>query len=170
MWSATRSGENGSAALSSSLSPRVETPSRPTATRFSANSVCTMAISSSASDPGRMKWCSSATRAVSVRRGSMTTSRPPRARRSFRRRSMPAAVMMLPLETSGFAPMQRKKCARSTSGTGMSAWCPNISSATSMCGSWSALVAEKRIFVRRTPRSTPAPRSAWPLWAVGLPR
>ena len=46
---------------------------------------------------------------------------------------MPGAVMMLPLETSGFAPMHRKNCERATSGTEMSAWWPNISSATSMC-------------------------------------
>ena len=41
----------------------------------SSNSVCTIANSSSASVPGRMKWCSSASSAVRVRRGSSTTHR-----------------------------------------------------------------------------------------------
>ena len=54
--------------------------------------------------PGRMGRCVSAMAAVSVRRGSTTTRRPPRARSARSRRSMPGAVMRLPLETSGLAP------------------------------------------------------------------
>jgi hypothetical protein len=55
-----------------------------------------------------MKWCSSATSAVSVRRGSSTTSLPPRARSRRRRPPMSGAVIALPFETSGLAPSIRK--------------------------------------------------------------
>ena len=55
---------------------------------------------------------------------------------------MPGAVMMLPFDTTGFAPSTSRKSVRSTSGIGISSWWPNISSAASICGSWSTEVAE----------------------------
>ena len=57
---------------------------------------------------------------------------------------MPPAVIRLPFDARGLAPSMRKKLVRSTSGTGRRSWWPNISSAASMCGSWSTEVAEKR--------------------------
>ena len=74
--------------------PRARTPSRacarrrdpatspraaPRSTSSSSNSVCTSASRNAASLPGRMKWCSLAIFAVSVRRGSITTILPPRS-------------------------------------------------------------------------------------------
>ena len=55
------------------------------AARSPSSSSRTMASSTAASEPGRTKWCSSAIFAVSVRRGSSTTSRPERAASSRRR-------------------------------------------------------------------------------------
>ena len=71
-----RSGVNGSTAARTASSPStyaggVVSPS--------ANSTCSMASSTNASVPGRTKWCSCAALAVSVRRGSTTTIRPPRS-------------------------------------------------------------------------------------------
>ena len=53
---------------------------RPTSSSSSSTIVHAIAASSSASVPGRMKWCSSASSAVRVRRGSTTTTLPPRSR------------------------------------------------------------------------------------------
>ncbi len=92
--------------------------------------------------PGRMKRCVSATSAVSVRRGSTTTRRPPRAFSALRRSGIPGAVIMLPFEASGLAPRARKNCVRSMSGIGRSSMCPNIVVAARWCGSWSTDVAE----------------------------
>ena len=77
--------------------------------------------------------------------------------------------MRLPLEAMGFAPSTRKKAVRSTSGTGSSSWWPNISSAASICGSWSTEVAEKRERPPSALERSGMPRMApWP-WTVGLP-
>ncbi len=92
--------------------------------------------------PGRTKWCSVATRAVSVRRGSNTTTRPPRALMASSRRLIPGADMMLPLDTSGLAPSITKRSQRSTSGTDINSWCPYIRYDASIFGSWSTDVAE----------------------------
>ena len=53
---------------------------------------CTSANSRSASVPGRMKWCSSASSAVRLRRGSITTTLPPRSRM----RAQPARACRAP--------------------------------------------------------------------------
>ena len=74
----------------------------------SSNSTWTIASSTAASVPGRTKTCSSATRAVSVRRGSTTTIRPPRARRSRSRCGKSGTVISEPLEAIGLAPKTRK--------------------------------------------------------------
>ena len=58
--------------------------------------------------PGRIATCSSASFAVSVRRGSTTTTLPPRSRTARRRRRMSGAVMTLPFEIIGLPPRQRK--------------------------------------------------------------
>ena len=145
--SATRSGGKPATASRNCCRPSAEGSGR---SRFSSKMTWIIARSRSASVPGRMGKCWSAMAAVSVRRGSTTTSRPPRRRSSSSRREIPPAVIKLPLEASGFAPSMRKKPVRSTSGTGSISWCPNISSAASICGSWSTEVAEKRA---RDPRA-----------------
>ena len=76
----------------------------PASSRPSAKSTWTSANSSSASVPGRMKRCSSASLAVRVRRGSTTTILPPRARIARRRPRTSGAVISEPLEASGLAP------------------------------------------------------------------
>ena len=68
--------------------------------------------------PGRIGWCSSATSAVRLRRGSTTTSFPPRARSAFNRPRMSGAVISEPFEASGFAPSISRCIVRSTSGIG----------------------------------------------------
>jgi hypothetical protein len=71
-----------------------------------------------------MGTCSEASFAVSVKRGSTVTTFPPRSRmaRSFVRTS--GVTITLPCDTTGFAPMQRKKFVRSRSGTGYTATLP----------------------------------------------
>jgi hypothetical protein len=83
---------------------------------------------------------------------------------------MPGAVIRLPFEARGLAPSISMKPVRSTSGTGNSSWLPNISSAASMCGSWSVEVAEKRLRLCST-RSKTWLKSSSP-WSctTGLPR
>jgi len=61
-----------------------------------------------ASVPGRMKWCSLASAAVRVLRGSMTTTLPPRRRIARRRPGTSGAVIRLPFETKGLAPRMRR--------------------------------------------------------------
>ena len=84
----------------------------------SAIRTCSIASSTKASEPGRTKWCSSATLAVSVRRGSSTTILPSRARRSRTRFGKSGTVISEPLEAIGLAPMTRKYDVRSMSGIG----------------------------------------------------
>ena len=63
-----------------------------------------------------MATCSSARAAVSVRRGSMTTTRPPRVRIALMRPLTFGAVMRLPFDTAGLPPTQRNRSVRSMSG------------------------------------------------------
>ncbi len=76
--------------------------------RPSSKSTCTIASSTTASVAGRTKWCSSATFAVSVRRGSKTTILPPRFFRSRSRLGKSGTVISEPLEAIGLAPKTRK--------------------------------------------------------------
>ena len=128
-----------------------------------------MAARRNASPPGRMGRWRSARAAVSVRRGSTSTIRPPRARMALSLFSTPGAVMRLPFETSGFAPRISRKSVRSMSGIGRRSWWPNMSSAASICGSWSTEVAEKRLRLPRLRRKSWPKRIAPWLWTVGLP-
>src|SRR5689334_8931802 len=95
---AAASGVNGSASRRTSSTPDANSASRPGAVSPSANSVWTIANSRWASVPGTIAWCSSARRAVSVRRGSTTTSLPPRAFRARRRPGRSGAVNRLPVD------------------------------------------------------------------------
>ena len=76
--------------------------------RPSSKSTCSIASSTTASVAGRTKWCSSATLAVSVRRGSKTTIRPPRFFSSRSRFGKSGTVISEPLEAIGLAPKTRK--------------------------------------------------------------
>ena len=75
----SRAGSRAPARATSS-SPFTCSASAPGSSSPSSTIVQAIAASSSASVPGRMKWCSSASSAVRVRRGSMTTTLPPRSR------------------------------------------------------------------------------------------
>ena len=70
----------------------------PTATSPSSKSVCTIAISRWASVPGTTAIHSSASAAVFVRRGSITTTFPPRARSASSRPGKSGAVQRLPFD------------------------------------------------------------------------
>ena len=74
----------------------------------SSSSTCSIASSTTASEPGRTKWWSVATLAVSVRRGSSTTIRPPLALRSRTRCGKSGTVISDPLDAIGLAPSTRK--------------------------------------------------------------
>ncbi len=65
-----------------------------------------------------MNTWSVAARAVSVRRGSTTTTRPPRAAISRSRLVGSATCRKLHLDTTGFAPTMTRHSVRSTSGNG----------------------------------------------------
>ncbi len=77
--------------------------------------------------------------------------------------------MIEPADATGLPPMQTNNCVRSTSGTGMRNWCPNIAHDATMCGNWSTLVAEYRFFVRKARMKSPMPSIAPRLCTVGLP-
>ncbi len=68
---------------------------------------------------GRIATCSY-WRAVSVRRGSTTTTRPPRSTTSFSCSRTRGADSTDPCETSGFAPTMNRKRVRFRSGIGTS--------------------------------------------------
>ena len=114
----------------------------------SAKSTLSIASSTTASVPGRTNWCSVATLAVSVRRGSNTTIRPPRFLRSRSRFGKSGTVISEPLEAIGFAPKTRKYDVRSMSGTGSRSWWPYSCHATNWCGIWSTDEALNRLRVR----------------------
>ena len=100
-------------------------PPRSGATRPSSNSTCTTANSRAASVPGRGARWRSASSAVRVRAGSMTVSLPPRLRSAFSLPGKSAAVVTLPLDTRGLAPMITRWSVRSRSGTGKATGLPN---------------------------------------------
>ena len=120
---AARSGVNGRTAVRTASSPSTYDGG---VVRPSSKSTCSIASSTKASVPGRTKWCSCAAWAVSVRRGSTTTIRPPRALSSRSRAGKSGTVIRLPLEAIGFAPNTRKCAVRSRSGTGSISWWPYI--------------------------------------------
>ena len=97
--------------------------------------------------PGRIGWCSSATSAVRLRRGSTTTSFPPRACSAFNRPRMSGAVISEPFEASGFAPSISRCIVRSTSGIGTDSGVPNISAQAISFGRWSTVLAENTLWV-----------------------
>jgi hypothetical protein len=120
--------------------------------------------------PGRMKWWTSASSAVRLRRGSITTTVPPRPRMARSRPFMSGAVIRLPFETSGSAPRTRRKSVRSRSGTGTLRPVPNMRPTATCFGIWSTVLAEK---TRRVPSAFRRTRVASPISKLctdGLPR
>ena len=102
---ATASGVNGCASASTASSPSRSSASRPGATRPSSNRTWTSANSSEG--VGARADRSGARRRprrCALRRGSTTTSLPPRAWSARSRPRMSGAVISEPLEASGFAP------------------------------------------------------------------
>ena len=96
---ATRSGVNGSIAAANSSRPaRCSPMCVPGSARPSATITLAIAASSSASEPGRIDTHSSASSAVFERRGSTTTTLPPRARIASIRPGKSGAVHMLPFD------------------------------------------------------------------------
>ena len=91
--------------------------------------------------PGRMKQCSLAFAAVSLRRGSTTTTLPPRRTMASSRPGASGAVIRLPLDARGLPPRISRRSVRSRSGTGMVRPPPNMSAAVTILGSWSAELA-----------------------------
>ena len=102
---ATRSGVNGAIAAANSSSP-AGAGRRARPGRRARRSTITLAIaaSSRASVPGRIDTHSSASSAVFERRGSTTTTLPPRARIASMRPGKSGAVHMLPFDAYGLAP------------------------------------------------------------------
>ena len=144
---ATDSGVKGDTAASTSRTPFTQLATRPSDTKPSANKVCTIAASMNTSPPGRMKWCASAIAAVSVRRGSITISRPPRACSALALPLKSGTVHMLPLLASGLAPITRRRSVRLMSGSATDSQCPNISPLASCLGIWSSVEAENTFLV-----------------------
>ena len=100
-----------------------------------------MPASSSASVAGRMATWRSAISAVSLRRGSTTTSFPPRSRSRRARPRKSGTVKRLPFETIGLAPSISRYWQRSMSGTGTVSGVPNISAHATCFGYWSTVLA-----------------------------
>ena len=97
--SATNSGVNGATAARNSSSPFSTDAMRDSIfTKFSANITLAIADKNNPSVPGRIDTHSSAASAVRVRRGSTTTTFPPRARMASMRPGKSGAVHRLPFD------------------------------------------------------------------------
>ena len=114
----------------------------PQSTRSSSKSTWAMATSRWASWPGRTATCSSASSAVRLRRGSTTTTLPPRAWMALMRPGKSGAVHSEPLDSQGLAPSMSRWSVRSRSGTAMSRGLPNIRPLETCLGIWSTVLAE----------------------------
>jgi hypothetical protein len=139
---ATASGVKSRHRRSTSATPLVSSARRPRSTRSSAKSTWQTASSSAASVPGRIGTHSSARSAVPVRRGSITTTLPPRARIASKRPGTSAAARRLPWDACGFAPRTRRWSVRSRSGVGILHMLPYSRAATTFLGHWSTVPAE----------------------------
>ncbi len=115
------SGVNGSTAARTASRPSTQAGG---VARSATRSSRTIARRTAASEPGRTKRCSSAIFAVSVRRGSRTTSRPPREASSRRRCGKSGTVHSEPFDAIGLWPTRTRRSVRSMSGTGRRNWWP----------------------------------------------
>ena len=139
---ATASGEKSAASSPTASTPATCGSRRPTDTSPSSKSTPTMANSSSASVPGMTATCSSASSAVRERRGSTTTTRPPRDRMPCSRPRASGAVISEPFEAAGLAPRISSHEQRSRSGTATVVGEPNRYAEASCLGYWSTVLAE----------------------------
>ena len=126
---ATRSGGKSAAAARTASTPSTYAPTSPSSTRSSANRTCTIARRNAASVPGTIGIHSSARSAVPVRRGSITTTLPPRARMPSSSPRMSAHARSEPCDACGFPPMMIQWSVRGTSGVGIDHMPPYISAA-----------------------------------------
>src|SRR4051794_15020324 len=116
-----------------------------------------------------MATCSSARRAVPERRGSTTTTRPPRCWMPRRRPRASGAVISDPLEATGLAPRTSSQSQRSRSGTATVVGEPNRYADASCLGYWSTVLAENRLREPSALSITRAYSSEERLCALGLP-
>jgi hypothetical protein len=144
---AASSGVKSATAARTSSTPATCSASLPSLTSPSANSVLTIASRKNTSPPGRIGTWRSASFAVSVVRGSITISFPPRACIAFALPRKSGTVHMLPFDAIGFAPSTTNSCVRSRSGTGTLSQWPNIRPAESCFGIWSSVDAENTFAV-----------------------
>ena len=96
--------------------------------------------------PGRIGTHRVAISAVLVRRGSTTTSWPPRATSASSLPGQSGAVARLPLDANGLAPRHNRWSVRSRSGTG-TVKPPNIRPVEISLGRWSTVLAENTLGV-----------------------
>ncbi len=165
---ATRSGANGSSHMAicsiSSSNDKAVVCGGPSLSR-----VCATAARKAASPDGRMAICSLARSAVSVRRGSNTTTRPPRSRSFCIRPIKPGATIMLPLDSAGLAPITHNNWLRSMSGMLSENSSPNKRPDTTWRGFWSRLPAVKKLVEPSALTSSSKYITMVRLWARALP-
>ena len=107
--------------------------------------------------------------AVSLRRGSTTTTVPPLSRMASIRPLKSGAVHSEPLEAWGLAPSMTSRSVRSRSGTG-TATEPNMRDAEISLGRWSTVLAENRLPVPSEVITARLYIIGAREWAPGLPR
>ena len=101
----TSSGVNAASSVPSSSTPDTfERTWSPTSTSPSAYNTLIIAAKNNPSVPGRIEIHSSASSAVRVRRGSTTTTLPPRVRIASSRPGKSGAVQTLPFDAYGLVP------------------------------------------------------------------
>jgi hypothetical protein len=133
------SGVCGEAICSSSPASRLQPASQRRSASPSSNTTWSRESSSQASESGVTATCSN-WRAVSVLRGSTTTTRPPRAVIACSWSRTRGAVSTDPCETIGLAPSMRRKLVRWRSGIGTTSGDPYMSA-----------LAAKRLFTSCDP-------------------
>ena len=126
-------------------------------------------MSRNGSPPGFMGRCSWASFAVSLVRGSTTTSLAPRCLRARNRPGQSGAVASEPFDTSGSAPSINRKWVRSMSGTGMVPGLPNMRPLDTCLGIWSTVLALKMFRLPKALKKGLRHRAPAMVWAQGLP-
>jgi len=123
----TRSGVNGVASVRTSSTPFTRPSRAPRRTKSSANRTWQIASSNAASVPGWIGIHSSARAAVPVRRGSITTVLPPRARMRSISPKASGQASKLPCDACGLPPMMTQYSVRWMSGVGIHHMLPYMS-------------------------------------------
>ena len=92
--------------------------------------------------PGRIKWCSSAASAVSLRRGSTTTSLPPRSRSALQPAAHVGRGHQRAVRRQRVRAQHQQVLRAVDVGHGTESGAPNISPAETCFGIWSTVLAE----------------------------